>query len=276
MSPQSLLFITLTVLVSPVAQSAPILSEVVADNESGLADEEGDLEDWIEICNTSSTAQDLSGWHLSDDPTNRLKWAFPAGTSIPAGGYLVVFASKKDRAVAGETLHTNFKLDADGEELSLSDPSGTLASSLTYLALGEDVSFGPGYQKIGDLVTPASPSKLFIPTDNSLNDTWKNLTFDDSSWINATTSIGYDDGTPDASGNGPLGFWDFNDATSPTSAPDASGNGHTGAITTATYTADLGGRSGQPGDRAMDFGAINNGATIKINDAANGFLDPSF
>ncbi|MDA8980910.1 CotH kinase family protein [bacterium] len=202
-----------------------------------------------------------------------MKWAFPAGASIPAGGYLVVFASKKDRGIAGGTLHTNFKLDADGEQLSLSEPDGTLTSSLTYPALGEDVSFGPGYQDQGSLVTPDSPSKLLIPIDNSLSDTWKNLGFDDSSWANSTTAVGYDDGSPDGSGGGPLAFWDFNDATSPTSTPDASGNGHSGTITTATFTADQGGRSGQPGDRAMDFGTINNGATIQINAAANGFLD---
>ncbi|MEJ6568430.1 MAG: lamin tail domain-containing protein, partial [Akkermansiaceae bacterium] len=277
MSPKDFLLpFSLTFLLSPAVLAGPVLSEVIADNESGLADEDGDFEDWIEIYNPSATATDLSGWHLSDDSTDRLKWTFPAGASIPAGGYLVVFASKKDRGIAGETFHTNFKLDADGEQLSLSEPDGTLTSSLTYPALGEDVSFGPGYQDQGSFVTPDSPSKLHIPTGSSLGDTWKSPSFNDSSWTDATTAIGYDDGSPDGSGGGPLGFWDFNDATSPTSAPDASGNGHSGTITTATFTADQGGRSGQVGDRAMDFGTIGNGATIKINDAANGFLDDAF
>ncbi|MEJ6729845.1 MAG: lamin tail domain-containing protein [Akkermansiaceae bacterium] len=104
MSPKDFLLpFSLTFLLSPAVLAGPVLSEVIADNESGLADEDGDFEDWIEIYNPSATATDLSGWHLSDDSTDRLKWTFPAGASIPAGGYLVVFASKKDRGNAGET-----------------------------------------------------------------------------------------------------------------------------------------------------------------------------
>ena len=274
MSPKIFLLpFTLTFLLSPVVLAGPILSELLADNESGLADEDGDFEDWIEIYNPSATEVDLSGWHLSDDSANRLKWTFPAGASIPAGGYLVVFASKKDRGIAGETLHTNFKLDADGEQLSLSEPDGTLTSALTYPVLGEDVSFGTGFQDRGSLITPASPSKLLVPTDNALGETWRDLSFDDSAWTSTTAAIGYDDGSPDGSGTGPLGFWDFNDASSSTIAPDASGNGHPGTITAATFTPDQGGRSGQAGDRAMDFGTNGNSATVKIAGAADGFLD---
>ena len=265
--------IALTILLRSISLAEPVLSEIVADNESGLSDEDGEQEDWIEIYNPSSVAEDLSGWHLSDDAADRQKWTFPAGASIPAGGYLVVFASNKDRTVAGETLHTNFKLSSDGEQLTLSKPDGSIASSLTYPDLGEDISFGTGFQPLNDLITPASPSKLFIPSNDTLGDAWKSPGFDDSAWLSATAAVGYDDGSPDGSGNGPLGFWDFNDASSPTLAPDASGNGHPGTITTATYTADQGGRSGQPGDRAMDFGTDANGATVKIDGAADGFLD---
>ncbi|MEN8737373.1 MAG: lamin tail domain-containing protein [Akkermansiaceae bacterium] len=265
--------IALTFLLRSITLGEPVLSEIVADNETGLSDEDGEQEDWIELYNPSSVAEDLSGWHLTDDAADRQKWTFPAGTSIPPGSYLVVFASNKDRAIAGATLHTNFKLSSDGEQLTLSKPDGSIASSLTYPALGEDISFGTGFQNLDDLITPTSSSKLVIPTDNTLGDTWKSLSFDDSAWLSGTAAIGYDDGSPDGSGSSPLGYWDFNDATSPTIASDASGNGNPGTITTATYTADQGGHSGQPGDRAMDFGTDGNSATVKIASAADGFLD---
>jgi hypothetical protein len=55
----------------------------------------------------------MTGWYLSDDALNLSQWAFPAVT-IPADGYIVVFATKKNRAVAGSELHTNFKLSSGG------------------------------------------------------------------------------------------------------------------------------------------------------------------
>jgi hypothetical protein len=45
---------------------------------------------WIEIHNTTSDPVDLSNWFLSDDAANLKKYAFDAGTIIPAGGFLVL------------------------------------------------------------------------------------------------------------------------------------------------------------------------------------------
>ena len=49
--------------------SGAIISEFMADNDDGRMDEEGDPSDWIEIFNPTSTAIDLTGWHLTDDWT---------------------------------------------------------------------------------------------------------------------------------------------------------------------------------------------------------------
>ena len=43
---------------------------------------------------------DLSGWYLTDDAADLTQWQFPDVT-LATGEYLVVFASGKDRAVAG-------------------------------------------------------------------------------------------------------------------------------------------------------------------------------
>ena len=42
------------------------------------------------------------------------KWSFPA-EQLDSGAFLLIFASEKDRQVAGSELHTNFKLGVDGE-----------------------------------------------------------------------------------------------------------------------------------------------------------------
>lgn len=91
------------------AESVPVISEFMAQNDGGLRDVEGESPDWIEIFNPSASSLDLHGWHLTDNASDLTKWTFPA-TEIPPGGYLIVFASGKDRALAGEELHTNFAL----------------------------------------------------------------------------------------------------------------------------------------------------------------------
>jgi hypothetical protein len=102
-------------------QSSLVISEFLASNAQVLVDADGDYPDWIEIQNTGATPVNLLGWSLTDDPANSAKWRFPA-TNLNAGGFLVVFASGKDRALVGAPLHANFSLAADGEYLGLFAP----------------------------------------------------------------------------------------------------------------------------------------------------------
>ncbi|MDB4408539.1 lamin tail domain-containing protein [Akkermansiaceae bacterium] len=243
----------------------PVLSELMADNATTLQDEDGDFTDWIEIYNPAATPADIGGWHLSDDPVSPQRWTLPAGASVPAGGYLIIFASGKDRRTAGAELHTNFKLSSDGETISLSTPDGSTSSTIIYPELLEDVSFGIGFSAGAALVTSDAPTKLFIPTDDTLGDTWTASSFDDTAWTDASASLGFDDGSLDDFGRPPLGYWDFDDASNPAIALDTSGNAQDGAVSVATFTADGGGKSGQVSDRAMDFGLRANNANVKIS-----------
>jgi hypothetical protein len=114
-----------------------IITEILADNATGLADEEGDAEPWLELHNRGDQAVDLAGWSLTDDPSNPGQWVFDSCV-LPAQGYLTVFASGKDRLVSGPglRLHTNFKLSPNGEYLGLFSPD----------APRQEVSaFSPGY-----------------------------------------------------------------------------------------------------------------------------------
>ncbi|RME94878.1 MAG: hypothetical protein D6766_04745, partial [Verrucomicrobia bacterium] len=98
-----------------------VITEFVAQNVSGLRDEDGQAEDWIEIQNRGDTSVNLEGWALTDDPDLPGKWTFPAVVLEP-GQFLVVFASGKDRRPpGGGPLHTNFKLNREGEYLGLYD-----------------------------------------------------------------------------------------------------------------------------------------------------------
>lgn len=47
-----------------------VINEFLADNLTGLLDEDGQTEDWIELWNRGTNAVTLLGWSLTDDPDN--------------------------------------------------------------------------------------------------------------------------------------------------------------------------------------------------------------
>ncbi|NNC83552.1 MAG: T9SS type A sorting domain-containing protein [Flavobacteriales bacterium] len=134
------------------------INEFMSDNQSSIQDADGDRPDWIELHNSSSEPIDLTGYHLSDDAEDPLKWQFTTG-QIVSGGFLIVFASDKDRQ--GPTgYHTNFKISSDGEALLLSNPQGELIRYIPAQGLEEDVSLGAlndGQMDVQVRFLPASP-----------------------------------------------------------------------------------------------------------------------
>src|SRR5438067_8722783 len=87
------------------SRAEPAISEFMASNQSTLADEDGDYSDWIELHNPDTTAVNLDGWFLTDNGSKKTKWMLPAVT-LPPDGFLVVFASNKNRRDPGKRLHT--------------------------------------------------------------------------------------------------------------------------------------------------------------------------
>jgi CotH kinase protein/Fn3 associated/Lamin Tail Domain/Immunoglobulin domain/Chitobiase/beta-hexosaminidase C-terminal domain/Bacterial TSP3 repeat len=167
-----------------LGQDSVSITEFMARNKSTLADEDGDYADWIELHNDGSVPVNLEGWHLTDDPGDLGKWTFPA-VNLPASGWLVVFASGKDRALAGSPLHTNFSLDGNGEYLALIRPDRTIASQFApaYPQQVEDVSYGTGLDvTISPAVTTGAPASALVPADGSLGTSWTGAGFDDSTW----------------------------------------------------------------------------------------------
>ncbi|HMP06090.1 MAG TPA: lamin tail domain-containing protein, partial [Lacipirellulaceae bacterium] len=68
-----------------------VISEFLASSSGGLADEDGDFPDWIELHNRGASDAHLAGWYLTDNASNLAKWQLPAETLAP-GGTLLVFA----------------------------------------------------------------------------------------------------------------------------------------------------------------------------------------
>ncbi|NHM07778.1 hypothetical protein G4D82_11145, partial [Flavobacterium sp. CYK-4] len=129
-------------LTSPNLQAQNlVINEVLASNTVSIQDEDSSRQDWIEIFNAGTTTVNLLGYGLSDDANILFKWTFP-NTNLAAGQYLIVWASDKNRSVAGNPLHTNFKISASGESLYLTNPSAVTISNVNIPSLQADISYG--------------------------------------------------------------------------------------------------------------------------------------
>lgn len=124
--------------------TALLLNEFMADNDGTLNDEDGESSDWIELHNPGSVQADIGGWFLTDDASRLTQWQFPPGQTIPAGGYLVVFASNKNKTNVAGRLHTNFQLANEGEYLALVDRDTNVVSHFPppFAAQSVDISYG--------------------------------------------------------------------------------------------------------------------------------------
>lgn len=116
-----------------------VINEFLSSNSTIQTDQNGEYDDWIELYNNTTSAINISGYHLSDDGGNLLRWSFPSGTNIAANGYLIVWADD-DTTQAG--LHANFKLSASGESLYLSNSAGSLVDEIVFPVQTTDVTYG--------------------------------------------------------------------------------------------------------------------------------------
>ena len=95
-----------------------IISEIMTNNTGIVSDGAGNHPDYVELHNTSSEAQDISGWGLSDRE-DRL-WVFPDKTVLPPDGYILVWCTGEE---VENALIADFKLSA-GDVIRLTNAAG--------------------------------------------------------------------------------------------------------------------------------------------------------
>lgn len=132
-----------------VGNSALTINEIMPGNIF-WKDDLGKDPGWIEIYNSSSKPVALDGYSLVEKLSKPRKWIFGSDT-VPAGGYRIVFASKRDIStpLVGEDsdslhyrTHTNWKLNDEGGSLFLIDSECGVRDSANYPELVSGVSFG--------------------------------------------------------------------------------------------------------------------------------------
>ncbi|MBP5230460.1 MAG: CotH kinase family protein [Clostridia bacterium] len=104
-----------------------VINELLVRNRTALPDEHGRFSDIIELHNRSSEAVSLGGYYLSDRQENRFRYALPSVT-LPAGGFLVVYADGEAMVAETGEIHTNFGLSV-GETLILTSSAGKYTSA---------------------------------------------------------------------------------------------------------------------------------------------------
>ena len=139
-----------------------VINEFLADNETIIADQDGEYDDWIELYNNKDAEISLEGYFLSDDGSDLTQWSFP-DTSIPSNGFLMIWADNDEEQVG---LHTNFKISASGETLYLLNADTLVVNEVNFSEQVDDSSWGRYPDGVGSF-------ERMVPTFNSTN---QNLT----------------------------------------------------------------------------------------------------
>ena len=143
-----------------------VINEVLADNNGGLSDEDGEYTDWIEIYNYGEEEINLKGYGITTDLEEPFYWTFP-DINISPKSFIIVRASGKDRKDNLNFLHTNFKINKKGENIYLAHTSGEIIDSLEVPESDENISFGrkpdgTSNYAILSKATPGSSNKVNI------------------------------------------------------------------------------------------------------------------
>lgn len=134
------------------------ITELMNDNRSVYADEDGNYYDWVEITNTGTITADLTGICLSDNPENKTAYSFDT-QRLEAGESVVVFLSEDKKE--SRPLHASFALDADGDTVYLYDTDESLLDTLSIGAGGVNLSYG--------IQEDNTPVWFAVPTPNQPN-----------------------------------------------------------------------------------------------------------
>jgi len=165
-APSTLFFLLLLCFQTSFAQL--YINEIGANNETIIADAQGEFDDWIEIYNAGSTAVNLADHYFTDDLSNPTKWEIPATnatkTTVPANSYLLLWAD--EQILDGED-HIDFSLSSGGETIYLFATDGTtLMDSLNFPNVSNDVSYGRSTDGNTQLQYFSAPTPLATNTSS--------------------------------------------------------------------------------------------------------------
>jgi len=176
-----------------------------------------ELVEFIELTNPGDAPLDLGGASF----TNGIAYTFPAGTMLPAGGYVVVTQDPADfQAKFGTTALGPYtgKLSGDGEKVTFKSAAGVTLDEVDYGAGFPWPIVGDAPGRSIELINPALDNSLggnwrsFVPSvdttliaagsawkyrkgtlaDAPTGTAWEGAGFADAAWASGPAPIGYD------------------------------------------------------------------------------------
>jgi hypothetical protein len=110
------------------------LNEAQPENLTGITDNQGEREPWIELHNAGTGVVSLAGCYLADNYTNITQWPFPPGASLQPGEFKIIFADGEPGESTAGAWHTSFRLVAGSGQIALAwSPGGGTPQVLDYL-----------------------------------------------------------------------------------------------------------------------------------------------
>ena len=148
-------FVVLLLLGPLVSSGQIVINEFMATNLCGPAnpnqynDNFGDCSDWVELLNTSAAPVDLSGWFMTENINDLNKWEFPAGSTIPANGFLRIWTSARktgNTPFNNNHIHSSFRVAQvdPGEVIALVQPDGVTIEDVFYIEVPNQVGYSTG------------------------------------------------------------------------------------------------------------------------------------
>jgi hypothetical protein len=113
------------------------INEYMSSNVASMILEDTTSPDWLELYNPTDADISLDGWTLSDDEEEPDKHALDATLTVPAGGFLLLYA---DADPEEGPQHLSFNMSKDGEQLVLTNADGE-QEVITYGPMASDFSF---------------------------------------------------------------------------------------------------------------------------------------
>lgn len=151
-----LLFTLLGLFIFSQGSAQVVINEFMATNlcspanPNNFQDNFGDCSDWVELYNTTGAPFDLAGYYFSDNPNNLTKYQFPAGSVVPANGFLRLWLSGRPNIPFNlANIHLDFMIGQTygTEVLSLVNPDGTTVEDsyaiITPCQLGHSMGRSP-------------------------------------------------------------------------------------------------------------------------------------
>lgn len=118
-----------TVSINAVAQENVMINEVMQSNIDYLMVENDYPDSWVELYNPTNNVISIAGWYIGTDADVSKAYRLPAGLSVPAKGYTLIYCDKANKGV-----HTNFRVNSDKGSLYLFNSGGETVDALTMKA----------------------------------------------------------------------------------------------------------------------------------------------